>query len=211
MGKNNNNKNGKASAVGKLVAGAKKHFPNGKQQLLLGGASMTVDDAVAELQEFIDSRSAVVAAQATAKTKVEAERARLPALYAFISAFEQYVRLAFGKQVDVLADFGISPRKAKTPMTAEQKAVAAAKRDATRAARGTKGPKAKKQVKGNVTAKLVVTPVTGESAPAPTAPSLTAPVAPVAPTPVVTSAPEAAPPPVAEPATHAPSGGPAHS
>jgi hypothetical protein len=45
-----------------------------------------------------------------------------------------------------LADFGPTPRTAAAPKTAEQKAAAAAKRSATRTARGTKGPKARKAV-----------------------------------------------------------------
>lgn len=62
-------------------------------------------------------------------------------------------------------------------MTAEGKAVAAAKRKATRAARGTKGLKAKSQIHGNVTATLVVTPAdTANGQPAPEAPA-TAPAA----------------------------------
>ncbi len=58
----------------------------------------------------------------------------------------------------MLADFGLEPRKEPTPLTAEQKAAAAAKREATRKARGTSSAKAKKAIKGNVTATLVVTP-----------------------------------------------------
>ena len=46
-------------------------------------------------------------------------------------------------------------------MTAEKKAVAVAKRAATRAARGTLGKKKKKDVKGSVKAELVVTPLDG--------------------------------------------------
>jgi hypothetical protein len=79
-------------------------------------------------------------------------------LNAFISAFTAFIKAAFRGKADVLADFGIKPPKATTPMTAEQKAVAAAKRAATREARGTKGPKAKKAVHGNITAELVVKP-----------------------------------------------------
>jgi hypothetical protein len=103
-------------------------------------------------------------------------------LDALISAFTAFVEVAFRSKVDALTDFGIKPPKARTPMTAEQKAVATAKRNATRAARGTKGPKAKKAVHGNITAELVVTSVP----------------------PTTTEAPQAAPAP--RPATAAPPG-----
>jgi hypothetical protein len=59
-------------------------------------------------------------------------------------------------------------------MTAEQKAVAAAKCEATRAARGTKTPKQKKGIHGNVKATLVVTPMETVEATAP-APAATGP------------------------------------
>ena|SRR5579872_4902041 len=177
MASNNIGKNSKATRVGKIVAGTRKHFTNGSQQITLAGASTTIDGAVNELQSFIDNRSAVVAAQATAKTKLAAEMAAMPALDAFISAFIGFIKVTFGSQADVLADFGIPAPKARAPQTAEQKAVAAAKRKATREKRGTLGPKAKKAVKGNVTAELVVTPVTTvPAAEAPEAPA-TAPIA----------------------------------
>jgi len=152
------NKNRKATAVGKLVAGAQKRFPNGKQSVTLEGETTTIDDVTKELQSFVDNRDAVVAAQATARSKLAVERAQMPALNALIVAFIAFVRLTFGDDSEALADFGLAPRKARTPLTAEQKAVAAAKRRATRGARGTTGPKARKAVHGNVTAKLVVTP-----------------------------------------------------
>jgi protein TonB len=65
----------------------------------------------------------------------------------------------------------------------KEKAIATAKRNATRAARGIAGPKAKKAVHCNVTATLVVTPAM-DSAPAPTtAPTTPAPAPAPAPTP----------------------------
>jgi hypothetical protein len=53
-------------------------------------------------------------------------------------------------------------------LTAEQKAVAAAKREATRAARHTMGKNQKKAVKGAINATLVVTPANGSAPSAPT-------------------------------------------
>jgi hypothetical protein len=151
----------RVTRVGKLIAGARKHFANGGQVLTFAGglASVTVDAAVAELQRLIDNRAATTAAQATARDKVQAERAATPALVAFMNAFEALVRVMFGADTAALADFGLSPRKRPAPRTAVQQAVTSAKRQATRDARGTKGPKARKAVHGNVTANLVVTPV----------------------------------------------------
>ena len=132
---------------------------------------MTVDDATGQLQALVTNRAAVVAAQAAAQAKVATERTQTPALDAFADAFEAFVRVQFGAQADVLVDFGLAPPKARTPLTSEQKAVAAAKRAATRAARGTTGKNAKQAVHGNVTAKVVVTPVTEGPAAGPAAPA----------------------------------------
>jgi hypothetical protein len=161
-----------------FVAGARKHFANGTQVLAVAGAlaNVTVDAACAELQTLIDNRAATTAARATAKDKVKSEQTAMPALVAFMNAFEGLIRVLFAGDTASLADFGLQPRKQPVPRTAEQKAVAAAKARATREARGTKGPKAKKAVKGSITAQVVVTPLTtspaaGPEASAPNAPA----------------------------------------
>jgi len=175
----NNGKADKATRVAQIIAGTRKRFPNGSQKLTLGGgSSVTVDEAVADLQKVIDNRAAVIQAQAAAKAKVSAEREQLPALNAFLAAFVAFLRYTFGTDAVALADFGMAPPRARTPLTAEQKAAAAARRKATREARGTKGAKARKAVKGNVTTQLVVTPVTTVPAEGPatgTAPTAAAP------------------------------------
>ena len=160
-----------ATAVTTIIAGARKRIPNVNQALPVGTSTMTVAAVLGQLQTIVDNRAAVVAAQATAKAKVAAEMAAMPALDAILVAFEAFIRFTFGSDPEALADFGLAPRKVPAPLTAEQKAVAAAKRKATRAARGTTSAKQKKSVKGNVTAALVVTPATPAPAEAPVAPA----------------------------------------
>jgi hypothetical protein len=65
------------------------------------------------------------------------------------------VKATFGSSPDVLADFGLAP-KARAQVTVEAKAVAAAKRKATRAARHTMGPKQKKGITGVVPDAIVI-------------------------------------------------------
>ena len=178
-------KNQKANQVTQLISGTKKRFPNGSQKVTFGGADHTVDECTQALQSFVDNRTAVVTAEANAKAKVDAERAQLASLLAFIGEFVKFIRLTFGNAADVLAEFGLAPLKARVPLSAEAKAAAVAKRDATRAARGTTSKKAKKDIKGNVTAKLVVTPATPSPEPSPTpAPAPPAGGAPGSPTPL---------------------------
>ncbi|HEX8794009.1 MAG TPA: hypothetical protein VF765_23870 [Polyangiaceae bacterium] len=157
--------------MGQLLAGTRKRFPNVSQTLTLDGAPVTVDAVTKELQGFLDDHAAVAAAKATLKAKVAAEDTGLAALNALVKAFIAFLRVNFGSDAEALADFGLAPPKAPAPLTAEQKAVAAEKRKATRAARGTKSPKQKRAIHGNVTVQLVVTPAepTEATPPAPAA------------------------------------------
>jgi hypothetical protein len=157
-----------------LLAGVQKHFTNAST-LTVGSASYTPAQIESSLQTVIDLRAAVDAAKVAAKAKLVAEAAQAAPLRIFINALAAYVKASFSQSPDVLADFGLKPRKATTPLTNDQKALAAAKRKATRAARHTMGKVQKKVVTGDVTG-VVVTPIT---APKPTAPSV-----PTTPTPV---------------------------
>jgi hypothetical protein len=148
-----------ASRAETLSAGTTKHFTNASQELAFGGATYPVTQVKANLQEIADLRTATTEAQASAKAKVAAERAQLPQLLLFMAAYLAFVKATFGSAPDVLADFGLTPRKVPTPLTPEQKAAAKAKRTATREARGTRGSVQKKKVVGNVIG-VVLTPVT---------------------------------------------------
>jgi hypothetical protein len=129
----------KASLVTNLITGTNKHYPTGSQVLSFGGATHTVTALTQLFQSFVDLRNAVIASQAATKAKVATERAQAPSLLVVIDEFVAFVKVTFGNQPDVLADFGLAPPKARAPQTAEQKAVAAAKRVATREARHTMG------------------------------------------------------------------------
>jgi hypothetical protein len=157
-------KNNEASRAKHLIAGANKRFPNASQTLTVGGATYTVTALTTLFQRLVDLREAADLAKTAAKTKVAAEAAEAPPLRGVVSAFVAYVKATYGNSPDTLADFGLSPRKATTPLTAEQKAVAVAKRAATRAARHTTGSKQKKAITGSV--KVTVT-TTSLAAPQP--------------------------------------------
>jgi hypothetical protein len=180
------------SQVKQVMVGMKKHFPNGSQTIPVGGAVYTVDQLLATLQAIVDNREAVQSLQAQFRARVETERTQTPSQVAVLRGVLKIVRGMFGNSADALADFGLAPPKARTPMTAEQVASAVAKRAATRSARGTKGKVQKKAVKGKVTG-VVVTPVTAEpnaethAAPVPAAPA-------PAPSPATTGTPAATPP-----------------
>jgi hypothetical protein len=62
----------------------------------------------------------------------------------------------FRSQPDVLADFGLAAPKKRAKLTSAQAALSAAKNKATRIARGTLGPVARQQIKGNVSSIQIV-------------------------------------------------------
>ena len=173
-----------ADLAKKLIAGTQKHLSNAGQLAFAGGV-FTPSQVEAQLQALATLRADVESAQATAKAKVTTERARLPALRAFLLAFVGLLNVQFGTQPDVLADFGLKPKKARRPMTPEQKAAAKAKRDATRKARGIIGTRKRAAVKGDVTG-VIVTPVT-EAQPPAAQPVAQAPTQPVTPQPAPTA------------------------
>ena len=154
--------NGNEAALAvKLAAGTQKHLA-AVTQVLVDGGTFTPAQVEAQLSTLAALRDAVDAAKAATKGRLAEERLKGPPLVVFLQAFEGFVRAAFGRQPEILADFGLAPKKVKTPLTVEQQAVAKAKRVATRKARGTMGKKQKLAIKGNVTG-VLVTPVTEPS------------------------------------------------
>jgi len=161
-------KSNEATLAVKLAAGTQKHLST-IGQLILESGTYTPAQVEAELQAFAKLRATVDAAKAAVKAALADEKSKGPAMRAFYIAFIAYVRAAFGNSPDVLADFGLAPKKARKPLTAEQMAAAAAKRKSTREARGTLGKRKKSAIHGDVTG-VVLTPVTGAPA-APAAPN----------------------------------------
>ena len=156
-----------------LLAGFQKHLST-VTSLTVKSVDYTAAQFTTALTAFVALRSGVVAAQAAAKVALNAEEAQAPALLIVIDALVSYVELTYAKSPDVLADFGLKPRKAPTPLTAEQKAAANAKRRATRAARGITTKAATQAKTGNVV-DVQITPVLAGT------PVVTQPTAPTAP------------------------------
>jgi hypothetical protein len=147
-----------ADLATQLITGTAKHLAS-SGQLLLASGSFTPAEVTAQLQAIVNLRAEVDTAKASTQAKLAALDAQMPAHRVFMDAFVSFVKAAFGNSPEVLADFGLKPKKAATPLTVEAKAAANAKRAATRAARHVMGAQQRKDVVGNVTG-VVVTPVT---------------------------------------------------
>jgi len=183
----NNQKGTVAALAQQLIAGTAKHLTNGTQ-VTLEGSSLTSAQITSKLQQLVTLRSDVNAAKASTKAKLAVEAADGPALRTFVGAFVTYLKAAYGSAPDVLADFGVHP-KARTPLTVEAKAAAAAKSRATRAARHTMGTTQKKAIKGAVTG-ITLTPILAPqpvaATPASPTAGATSPVVPAVPAPHAT-------------------------
>ena len=140
-----------------LIAGTQKHFPNG--QFTLGNVAYTTATLVSALQSLVDALTAVNTAHAALKDAIAALTATNAKIMPLVQAYRRYVSAAFVNATQELADFGMTPPKARAPRTSAQKAAAAAKLRATRAARGTTSKKQKLTVQGDVTG-VQITPIT---------------------------------------------------
>jgi hypothetical protein len=150
-----------------LIAGTQKHTPSGS--LTIGSEKYEAPALVQLLQGLADSLDEADAArsrwQDALKNANDARTKVLPVL----KGYQAWVSVTYSGTPSTLADYGVAPRKAPTPLTTEQQAAAVAKREATRAARHTMGKVQKKGVKGTVTA--IVSPSAPTAATTPVAQS----------------------------------------
>lgn len=137
------------------------------------------------LQARLKALSASQTARAAWQTAVKAETDERASTKALIAGVRQALQVMYSGAADTLAQYGLKPRKPRTPLTSEQKVAAAAKAKATRDARGTTGSVQKKAVKGNVTG-VTITPT---ASPQPSAPVVTSSPTAGAPSPVPTAVP----------------------
>jgi hypothetical protein len=180
-------KQSKASAlvrVQAIIAGTEKHFPNGS--FTLGNATYTTASLVQAFQALADGLTALAAAHASIRDAVTALREAETKVAPLLRDYQHFLRATFSTANAQLADFGLAPPKARSPLSSEKRVAAAAKMRATRIARGTTSKKQKLAIKGDVTG-VLVTPITaaGPSSPPTAAPAVPAPApTPVAPAPV---------------------------
>jgi D-serine deaminase-like pyridoxal phosphate-dependent protein len=152
----------------KLADGLTKHQAI-LSMVVVDGAQFTAPQAVSELDEIISAADLAVTSHAAWLAAVQADLQKLSSSATFVAGLRQAVMAAFGKQVDVLADFGLKPRKSVV-RTPEQKQEAAAKAKATRAARHTMGKRQRAAITGATAAAAAAA---SSEPPAPTSPSTT--------------------------------------
>ena len=133
-----------------LIAGINKNSTPAAKATI-AGVQYTSAQLTTALQVVVTLYEGVDAAEAAYKAKLAAEMAQAPPILALVQATKAYVRATVGNQPDVLVDYGMLPRKPRTPLTVAEKAAAVVKRNATREARHTMGKKQKKAITGATT------------------------------------------------------------
>jgi septal ring-binding cell division protein DamX len=173
-----------------LASNLPTYFPS--TNLYVAGERYDTAQAQALVTQMVDAMTAL----AEAKTRVKDAQLALEKTQAQVGNFIKDLRVLVGAgystKPSVLADLGVAPRKARTPLSAEARITAEAKARATRAARKTMGKKQRAAIRGAVTG-VTITPIL-TSDPAPSATTSTAP------TPAATSTQTAMVPAVAAPA-----------
>ena len=160
----NNKRNDRITADQKMIDGVQK-FLTQFATLPVGGKNVTSADIVKVFQDRIGKAIAAQTAEAARTAAVKEDRDERTNTAAFVTTLRRIVQGMFQANPDTLAVFGLKAPKARKTKVAT-KAGAIVKNKATRAARGTKGPKAKLAVKGSPPAQ------SGTSAPAtPAAPT----------------------------------------
>jgi hypothetical protein len=161
-----------------LINGLKKNQPNGS--FLIAGVTYTTAQLVKILQQILAAMAVVTTTKGAYQKALVSSKALSTQYGAVLTGLKQTLQIEYIDNPDLLADFGLTPRKPTGVKSPEVKAAAAVKAAATRQARGTKGPKAK----------LKITGATAPATPAePTAPAGETPAiaAPIGATPVVTT------------------------
>jgi hypothetical protein len=152
----NINRTQQQAADQKLIDGLKKNEQT-VPSLLIAGTSFKTADVIATLHARLATSNAAQSARAPWQTAVKADRDERKNTKTFVSGVRQALQVMFAGQIDRLADFGLTPRKAHV-VTPEKKAAAALKAKATRAARHTMGNKQKSTIKGTVPQTAPATP-----------------------------------------------------
>jgi len=143
-----------------LLAGLQKHLPN--TTFILQAVRETTAQVESVIQARVDKALAVITARTALHAAVLTSLQEDEASNAFVQDVRLAVRSMYSTSPSILGDFGVTGPKPRTSLTVAQKLIAAAKRMATREARGTTSAKKKAAIVGTVTGSIMV-PVDGSA------------------------------------------------
>jgi hypothetical protein len=136
--------NNTIASLNNLVSGLEKNQPKGS--FSIAGAKYTAPQLVTIMQSIVTALQAVPPAKGTYLKAVRSADTLQGQYRAVIRDLKQSLQLQASDDTEVLADYGLTPRKSGGPRSPEVKVAAAEKARATRKARNTMGPKQKLQI-----------------------------------------------------------------
>jgi hypothetical protein len=130
-----------------ILAGIQKTLPPGKTMAFRQG---TIDGAALEalVTQALAPHQAVHEDNAALARDLAERRARAPEAKQLIKDVKDAALVAFGELSDPFQELGFEPRKKPAPLTPEARQLQIERLRATRLARHTLGPRARKAVKG---------------------------------------------------------------
>jgi hypothetical protein len=143
---------------------ALESYAGGARAIAINGRKLTVAEVVAIYEECLGSRADLAQKRAIAKAAMDRRATAEAARREADRALRAWVAHEFGIESTEAIEFGFPPAK-KPETTVASKALAVARRKATREARHTMGRKQKEEIRGTLVAAEragEVTPATGE-------------------------------------------------
>ncbi len=188
-GSNHTTKVGLQASIQAVIFGLLTYYQPG-DTFQMNGDVYTRDELVAEFQSFVTAAQATKTSNQQWRANVQTERALALHVRSLRKGVEGVVNARFGPEGAQNLQFGFAMSKPRVK-SAETKAIAVVKGQATREKRGTMTKAEKKAIKGDVNVALVVTPNAAPAQPAaqpvaastPTPAPQAVPVAPMAATP----------------------------
>jgi hypothetical protein len=150
----NSNNGNSANPDASLLAGIQKNLSS--QAFIIAGEPQTLAQVQAVLQGRVTLDQTVATAKAAYDGAVKARAANLAVTATYVHDLRQIVKAMFSSLPQTLADFGMTPNKPRTPLTAAEKVLAVVKGQATRKARGTLGKNQKAKIQGTVAGPVTV-------------------------------------------------------
>ncbi len=150
MSNKNISSSSRVAADQKLIFGMQKHAASLPATIILAGKAYTQADCANILQARVTTTQLSEAAKAARKKAVQDDHDEQSATKSFVLDLKAWFILTYSNDPVILSDYGLAPKKKTGVMTAETKVTAADKARATRKARHTVGPKAKKAIKGTL-------------------------------------------------------------
>ena len=145
--------------VAQLQAAAKgltTALPTGTVSLKVGAQTFTIPDLGAKIASYQAFFDAVTSAHVSYSTSVDAKDAAVPEIRQFLTDLKDALVHLLGGKSPELTQFGVTPRKTPTKLTAEERSLANARARNTRDERGTLGSRQKAAVQAPVVKSLTI-------------------------------------------------------